>query len=91
MLPILFLGFILHAQQNDLPADIKASILQRIDAGKNPSIVVGILDSNGPRYFSFGKTTENGKKVDEHSIYEIGSISKVFTATLLADMIIKGQ
>ncbi|MBK9982458.1 MAG: serine hydrolase [Saprospiraceae bacterium] len=91
LLPILFLGFILHAQQNDLPADIKASILQRIDAGKNPSIVVGILDSNGPRYFSFGKTTENGKKVDEHSIYEIGSISKVFTATLLADMIIKGQ
>ncbi|HZV70291.1 MAG TPA: serine hydrolase [Saprospiraceae bacterium] len=91
LLAFLFVGFFITAQTANLPPDVIASIQQRIDGGTNPSIVVGIIDAQGPRYYSFGKTRDGGKKVDEHSIYEIGSISKVFTATLLADMITKGQ
>lgn len=79
------------SQGKILPDDVVANIKQRIDAGTNPSIVVGIIDADGPRYYTFGKTTKGGKSVDEHSIYEIGSISKVFTATILADMVRKGE
>ncbi|MEP6646873.1 MAG: serine hydrolase [Saprospiraceae bacterium] len=80
-----------RAQVAALPAEVTSSIQKRIDSGTNTSIVVGIINADGPRYYSFGKTTEGGSPVNEHSIYEIGSISKTFTATLLADMVRKGE
>jgi D-alanyl-D-alanine-carboxypeptidase/D-alanyl-D-alanine-endopeptidase len=79
------------AQKKTLPADVVASIQSRIDFGLNPSIAIGIIDKDGMHYYSFGTKTVGGEPVDEHSIYEIGSISKVFTATILADNIIKGK
>jgi len=88
---LLFLTAQLFAQKNVLPDDVVASIQSRLDYGITPSIVVGIIDKNGTQYYSFGAKTTGGKPVDEHSIYEIGSISKTFTATLLADNIVKGK
>lgn len=79
------------SQVKPLPADVIASIHQRLQAGTNPSIVVGVIDQDGPRYYSFGKKKARGKKVNEHTIYEIGSISKVFTGILLADMVIRKE
>lgn len=78
-------------QKNALPEDVVASIKSRIDFGLTPSIVIGIIDKDGMHYYSFGTKTVGGELVDEHSIYEIGSISKTFTATLLADNIVKGK
>ena len=87
----LILSFVLRAQNPALPEDVKSNLEKRIEYGNTPSIVVGIIDANGTSYFNFGMTKSGGKAVDEHSIYEIGSISKTFTATLLADNIVKGQ
>jgi CubicO group peptidase (beta-lactamase class C family) len=74
-----------------LPPTVVKYIHERIAAGLNPSIAVGIITKDGPQYFSFGKKKWKGKKVNEHTIYEIGSITKVFTAILLADMHLKGE
>ena len=60
------------------------SIQNRIDNGITPSIVVGVIDNKGPRYYCFGKKSPTDSAVNEHTIYEIGSISKVFTGILLA-------
>ncbi len=68
----------------DLSPSVVQSIHRRVDKGINPSIVVGIIDIKGPRYYSFGKKSLTGSAADEHTIYEIGSISKVFTGILLA-------
>jgi D-alanyl-D-alanine-carboxypeptidase/D-alanyl-D-alanine-endopeptidase len=87
----LLLPAIGFSQKNALPEDVVASIKERIDFGLTPSIVIGIIDKNGPQYYAFGTKTQGGEPVDEHSIYEIGSISKTFTATLLADNIVKGK
>ncbi len=87
----LFYSLLTNSQVKSLPAEVVASINQRIEAGTNPSIVIGIIGKDGPQYYSFGKRKNGGKKVNEHTVYEIGSISKVFTATLLADMIMKGK
>ena len=76
------------AQKTGLPEEVEKSIQARIAEGLNPSIVIGIIDANGPQYYSFGLTHEGGLPVDEHSLYEIGSITKVFTATLLAQEIL---
>jgi len=54
---------------------------------------VGIIDrqQNQHEYY-FGKISRNRDiPPDEHSIFEIGSITKTFTATLLAQMILDGK
>ncbi len=75
----------------DLPEDVKSSIEKRIENEINPSIAIGIVDKNGVRYYNFGMTRAEGKEVNEHTIYEIGSITKVFTGILLAQQVIKGN
>jgi CubicO group peptidase (beta-lactamase class C family) len=77
--------------QKALSDDVIVNIEKRIEYNLNPSIVIGIIDKNGPQYFSFGNKTIGGEAVDEHTIYEIGSISKTFTAIMLADMVNKGM
>ncbi len=74
-----------------LPDDLVGNIEKRIASGTNPSIVIGIIDKAGPRYYCFGKKTYNGEAVNEHTIYEIGSITKVFTAVLLAQQVMDGK
>jgi len=74
----------------DISEDVKSSIEKRIENEINPSIAIGIVDENGARYYNFGKTRAEGKEVNEHTIYEIGSISKVFTGLLLALQVVQG-
>ncbi|MDX1406659.1 MAG: serine hydrolase [Saprospiraceae bacterium] len=77
-------------KKTELPPEIIESVEQRIAYGINPSIAIGVIDEDGPRYYSFGQTTPGGDPVDEHSIYEIGSITKTFTAALLMHMVDQG-
>jgi CubicO group peptidase (beta-lactamase class C family) len=74
-----------------LPDDVEANIKKRIEYGHSPSYAIGIIDKKGARYYNFGTKTINGAPVDEHTIYEIGSISKVFTAILLAQQVVDGK
>jgi serine-type D-Ala-D-Ala carboxypeptidase/endopeptidase len=81
-----------HAQSNaTLPKHVVKSIEKRIEYGLNPSIVIGIVDKDGMHYFNFGKKSANGSAADEHTIYEIASITKIFTAILLAQQDIDGK
>ncbi len=74
-----------------LPPEVVESIERRIEEGLTPSITIAIIDSSGVKYFNFGKTAKNGHEVDENTIYEIGSISKVFTGILLAQQVLEGD
>jgi CubicO group peptidase (beta-lactamase class C family) len=76
--------------QTTLPEAVVESIQSRIDLGMNPSIAIGVLDDSGVHYYNFGLTKAGGKTVDEHTIYEIGSITKTFTGILLADATLNG-
>lgn len=77
--------------QKALPADVIKNIEMRIANGYSPSIAIGIIDKDGPQYYLFGTKTAGGQPVDEHTIYEIGSISKTFTGILLAQAVLDGQ
>jgi serine-type D-Ala-D-Ala carboxypeptidase/endopeptidase len=88
----LLLSISSHGQTTaTLPKEVVKSIEKRIKLGLNPSIVIGIIDKDGTHFFNFGKKSDYGSAADEHTIYEIGSITKTFTAILLAQQAIDGK
>ena len=91
LLLIVFCLASLNLIAQKLPEDVVESIKKRIEVGHSPSYAIGIIDKNGPHYYNFGTKTMNGGSVNEHTIYEIGSISKVFTAILLAQQVVDGK
>jgi len=93
LIPLFFGGFLLACQsQTTLSEEIRDNVQLRIDNGINTGIVIGITDTDGALYHSFGiKSLKTNEAVDEYSVFEIGSISKTFTGILLADMVMKGE
>lgn len=62
-----------------------------IENGYAVGLVVGILEDGRTQVFAFGKTAAGGKTPDARTVFEIGSVTKVFTASTLAVMVEKKQ
>lgn len=90
MLTKLLLALLFTLQQ-PLPSDsaVRALLTTRVqtfpDSGKHGTgIVLGLLDATGRRrIIAVG--------VDSSAVFEIGSITKTFTASVLADMALRGE
>lgn len=75
-----------HDLDERLATQVEAYLAQR----PHGAVVVGVVQQERTAIYGFGQLPE-GAVPDADTEYEIGSLSKVFTALLLADMVTRGD
>ncbi len=92
-LALIFCSLPLSSVAEDFTNAIHAFLQERVEGEKRDvGIVVGIVDEHGSSIVSCGKLENSTDQVvNGDTVFEIGSITKTFTALLLQDMVQRGE
>ncbi|NML19550.1 beta-lactamase family protein [Pseudoflavitalea sp. G-6-1-2] len=78
--------------KTDLDKKVNELALNYMTQANTSGMIIGILDRNQQYFYGYGETNKKTHAIpDASTISEIGSISKTFTATILAHAIHEGK
>ena len=87
----------LKIEQEALTPDEKKTYVDQLareylDADGNVGLVIGIIEDGEKQVFGYGSVSNATRQTpDENTVFELASVGKTFTATLLADMHVRGE
>lgn len=82
------------APQSDaqLQTLVKEAVTPVMQQQNIPGLAVAVTINGQPHYFNYGVASKDtGQKVSEDTLFEIGSVSKTFTATLIGHALASGK
>src|SRR6187401_2263836 len=81
----------LPAQSMPSDSDVRAIIKPRVDTGRYAGIAVGLVSRDGKQQVTAYGPRAGVTPFDGNTVFELGSITKTFTAAILADMVEKRE
>lgn len=80
-----FLLFAMHAPaQQDLPSSVEKLAKKYVKKRKNQGLLIGVLQNGQTRFFGFGQLSKGNEQVpDEQTLFQIGTLTTVFTTSLM--------
>lgn len=81
-----------ESRHDSLKERVETMALSMVLSGRVPGLVVGWSSGDETGFVGVGRfSAADGRTPNENTLYEIGSISKVFTAVLLAESVRRGH
>jgi D-alanyl-D-alanine-carboxypeptidase/D-alanyl-D-alanine-endopeptidase len=77
--------------QNLTDQSVEKAARPLVDNRVADGLSVGYIDGNHQGIVHLGSSNRAGKRPDNTTLYEIGSVSKVFTSLMLADAVARGE